>query len=114
MALVVIAAAWLRWNPTVLAYLTTSDPIVAFWAYLTLFGALLLGAIPTVIYNGYRLVMPSLVIVALFAAAVYGTWEAVQPGPVWVGPLPLTGYFLLWFVVLAVAFLAGAFEYWLR
>lgn len=78
-----------------------------------LVGAVLMGAVPAVLFSEKRLVTPALVVAALFAWSVYGSWRLVF-GPsshlTPVGPTPFGWYSLAWFVVLAVALAAGVLE----
>lgn len=108
--LVTAVLAWLGRVERLAVYFFTPDATIVFWAYATLLGAFLVGFVPVVVLLRDRLVVPAVFVGATFLYAVYGTWAALQPGPAWVGPLPITGYLLLWFVVLPAALLAGGVE----
>ena len=80
-------------------------------------GTLAVGAIPSALWSAERLRSPLLLVVGLFVATAYGTWEtsvSQSPTPTPVGPTPFGWYLLGWVVVLGMALLVGAVEFAVR
>lgn len=87
-----------------------------FLAY-TGIGAVLLGAIPSLLLVTKRLVTPSLIVAGALTVSTYRTWSVyvaptVTPTPV--DPTPLGWYLIGWFIVVVVALVVGGAEYGLR
>jgi energy-coupling factor transporter transmembrane protein EcfT len=86
------------------------DPFLLAYA---LGGAVVVAAVPVVLLGWRGLASPSLVVLALLAAAAYANWStyvAPSPPPTPVGPTVLGWYLLGWPAVLAAALAAGAGE----
>lgn len=91
------------------------DPLehsgAAFWYAFTAVGLVLVGLVPAVLVLEARLVAPALAVATGFAWGVQGTWLALQSPNAPVGPTAFGWYLLAWFLVLAVALLAGSVEF---
>lgn len=90
--------------------------IIVAWMVL---GALLVGGIPGWLLGRFSLVSPLFVVTGAFAWSALQTWEYVQAlrasgAAMGVAFTTFTFYLLVWFVVLAVAVLAGGLEYRVR
>lgn len=94
---------------------TPPDPLAhsgaAFWYAFTTVGLVLVGLVPAVLVLEARLVAPALAVAAGFVWGVQGTWLALQSPYPPAGPTAFGWYLLAWFLVLAVALLAGSVEF---
>ncbi|WP_283403922.1 hypothetical protein [Halorubrum sp. DM2] len=80
-------------------------------------GAMLLGAIPTLLLVTKQLVTPSFIVAGTLTVSAYGTWSVYVAPPVTptpVGPTPFGWYLIGWVVVVALALVAGGAEYGVR
>lgn len=80
-------------------------------------GAVLLGAIPTLLLVTKRLVTPSFIVAGGLTVSAYGTWSRYVAPPVTptpVDPTPFGWYMIGWVIVVALALVAGGAEYGFR
>ena len=89
---------------------------IAVWM---LAGAIVLGATPTFLYTRYRLLAPTVVVVVLFTWTAWSTYQHVQElretGAAMAAAFtPFTAYLVAWFLVVALATIAGWLELTLR
>jgi len=80
-------------------------------------GAVLLGAIPTLLLVTKRLVTPSFIVAGALTVSAYGTWSVYVAPPVTptpVDPTPFGWYMIGWVIVVTLALVAGGTEYGVR
>jgi cation transport ATPase len=80
------------------------------WLVYAFGGAFVVGAVMAVSIVRYRLAMPSLVVLAAFAVAVYRTWELLQRSVTLLPGTPFDIYLVGWPVVLGLAVGGGLVE----
>jgi hypothetical protein len=88
-----------------------SDPVRIY----VLLGAILLGAVPVLMWVEHRLVTPTVTIVAIVVSILLFSPAGLERATGHGGPLSMFGfYFMFWFAPLIVATVVGGLEYGAR